>query len=91
VPAAGGAAAEGQPQDFRASITNKNGKDAYPISTYMWLLLPEEIADKTRRDALTELLRWVLTSGQRECSALGYAPLPAEIAKRALESFDTSK
>jgi hypothetical protein len=33
----------------------------------------------------------VLTSGQRECSALGYAPLPAEIAKRALESFDTMK
>jgi phosphate ABC transporter phosphate-binding protein len=56
-----------------------------------WLLLPEEIADKTRRDALTELLGWMLTSGQRECSALGYAPLPAEVAKRALESFTATK
>jgi hypothetical protein len=34
---------------------------------------------------MTELLRWVLTSGQKKCSALGYAPLPAEIAKRALD------
>ncbi len=91
VTAAAAAAAESRPQDFRVSITNANGKDAYPIATYTWLLLPEEIADKTRREALTELLRWVLTSGQRECSALGYAPLPAEVAKRALESFDTSK
>jgi len=91
VTAAAAAAAESQPHDFRVSITNANGKDAYPIATYTWLLLPEEITDKSRREALRELLRWVLTSGQRECSALGYAPLPAEIAKRALESFDTMK
>jgi phosphate transport system substrate-binding protein len=85
------ATAESQDPDFRVSITNASGKDAYPISTYTWLLLPEEIADKTRRAALKELLRWVLTSGQRECSALGYAPVPAGVAKRALESFDTTK
>jgi phosphate transport system substrate-binding protein len=85
------AAAESQDQSFRVSITNASGRDAYPISTYTWLLLPVEIADQTRRDALAELLRWMLTLGQRECSALGYAPLPAEVAKRALESFDTMK
>jgi phosphate ABC transporter phosphate-binding protein len=85
------AAAESRDQSFRVSITNASGRDAYPISTYTWLLLPVEIADQTRRDALAELLRWMLTLGQRECSALGYAPLPAEVAKRALESFDTMK
>jgi hypothetical protein len=58
---------------------------------YTWLLLPAEIEDKSRRTALTELLRWVLTTGQEECSALGYAPLPPEVAKRALESLGAKK
>ncbi|HEY4843538.1 MAG TPA: hypothetical protein VIH78_16335 [Terriglobales bacterium] len=40
---------------------------------------------------LTELLRWMLTCGQKKCSGLGYAPLPAEVAKRALDSFDSVK
>jgi phosphate ABC transporter phosphate-binding protein len=74
-------------QDFRVSITNPAGKDAYPISTYTWLLIPEATEDKNKWAVLTDLLRWVLTSGQKECSALGYAPLPPEIAKDALESL----
>jgi phosphate transport system substrate-binding protein len=83
--------AANQAQDFRVSITNPPGKDAYPISTYTWLLLPEQIEDKTRKVALTELLSWALTSGQKQCASLGYAPLPAAIAKRALDSLATMK
>jgi phosphate transport system substrate-binding protein len=78
-------------QDFRVSITNAPGEAAYPIATYTFLLLPERMEDKNKRSALTELLRWMLTSGQKKCSALGYAPLPAEVAKRALESLDAIK
>jgi phosphate transport system substrate-binding protein len=91
VSAAASPMGDGQGQDFRVSITNAPGGGAYPIATYTWLLLPEQIENQTRRVALTELLRWVLTSGQKKCSALGYAPLPAEVAKRALESFATTK
>ncbi|HEY6302860.1 MAG TPA: phosphate ABC transporter substrate-binding protein PstS [Terriglobales bacterium] len=80
------AAAGALGQDSRVSITNPPGEAAYPIATYTWLLLPERIEDKNKRSVLTELLRWMLTSGQKKCSALGYAPLPAEVAKRALES-----
>ncbi len=86
------AAASASPsQDFRVSITNPPGEAAYPLATYTWLLLPEQIEDKNKRAVLTELLRWMLTSGQKKCSALGYAPLPEEVAKRALESFDAMK
>jgi phosphate transport system substrate-binding protein len=74
-------------QDFRVSITDPAGKDAYPISTYTWLLLPEQTEDKNKKMALTDLLRWMLRSGQKKCSALGYAPLPADVAKDALESL----
>jgi phosphate transport system substrate-binding protein len=98
---AAAATATAPSHDFRVSITNAPGESAYPISTYTWLLLPQHIEgeneegenknDKAKNVLLTEFLRWMLTSGQKKCSGLGYAPLPAEVAKRALESFDSAK
>ncbi len=87
VTAASAATAGTLGADFRVSITNPPGKDSYPIATYTWLLLPESIEDQNKKDLRMELLRWVLTSGQKKCSALGYAPLPADVAKRALDAF----
>lgn len=75
--------------DVRVSITNPSGKDAYPIATYTWLLLPEPMEEKNRKAVLLDLVRWMLTSGQAKCSALGYAPLPIDVTKRALDSLDT--
>jgi phosphate transport system substrate-binding protein len=74
--------------DLRSSIANAPGKEAYPISTYTWLLVPEKIEGAERKNAITELLRWILTTGQKKCSVLGYAPLPSEVAKQALSSID---
>jgi phosphate transport system substrate-binding protein len=68
-----------------SSITNAPGKAAYPIAAFTWLLFPEAIGDPTKRAAAVALLRWMLTSGQKECSSLGYAPLPREVAARQLE------
>jgi phosphate transport system substrate-binding protein len=73
---------------FQMSITDPPGKNSYPIATYTWLLLPEDIGDSNRKSVLVELSRWMLTSGQKSCSGLGYAPLPAEVAKRGLQSVD---
>lgn len=78
---------------LQMSITDAPGKLAYPIATYTWLLLPETSAngtaapsrDKNRKAALLELVRWMLSSGQKSCSALGYAPLPPEVANSAFE------
>jgi phosphate transport system substrate-binding protein len=75
---------------FRISITNAPGKGAYPIATYSWLLLPQPIQDKKRGDVLVNLVRWMLTSGQKSCSALGYASLPPDVAKRDLQTLDQS-
>lgn len=77
--------------DLRVSITNSPAGAAYPISTYTWLLLPDQIKDASKRSALLELARWMLTSGQKSCSALGYAPLPNSTAKRALDSLSSIK
>ena len=91
VTAAAAAMTDSGGQEFRESITNPPGKAVYPIATYTWLLLPEQIEDKNKNDVMRELLRWALTSGQKKCSALGFAPLPTEVAKRALLSFDPMK
>jgi len=78
-------------QGFDVSITNPPGQTAYPIVTYTWLLLPERIEDENKKAVLVGLLRWMLTSGQRRCSGLGYAPLPPEVARRALQALDRTK
>lgn len=80
------AAAESAPRtgDLRASLVNAPGSDAYPITTFTWILLPVPNDNPQKSAALRDLLRWMLTSGQKECSGLGYLPLPKEIADREL-------
>jgi len=77
--------------DFRISLTNAPGKQAYPIASFTWLLVPQETGDAAKRAALLDVLRWVLTSGQRQCSAPGYAPLPTAVAESELRTLDASK
>jgi phosphate transport system substrate-binding protein len=68
-----------------SSITNANGKHVYPIATLTWLLVPLGERDTVKTSAMRDLLQWILTSGQRQCEGLGYAPLPSELAKRELK------
>jgi phosphate ABC transporter phosphate-binding protein len=71
--------------DSRVSITNAPGRNAYPIATFTWWLWPQGLASDSKRTAFRELLEWMLSSGQKECSALGYAPLPREVANQELQ------
>ncbi len=69
-----------------SSITDAPGKASYPIATFTWIVLPNPVpADE--RNAIAQMLQWMLTSGQKQSSALGYAPLPRELASRELESL----
>jgi phosphate transport system substrate-binding protein len=81
VTAAAAAAAGKMPADFRVSITNAPGKDAYPISSFTWLLLYETPRDKAQGKIMVDFVKWALTDGQKFCNDLGYAPLPAEVVK----------
>jgi phosphate transport system substrate-binding protein len=77
--------------DFRISITDAPGKDAYPITSFTWWLLPAEREATDKKAAFAELLQWALTSGQKECASLGYAPLPREVANRELDFLRSLK
>jgi len=77
--------------DLRGSIANAPGKDAYPLASYTWWVLPADLGSEPKRSALRELLQWILTSGQKDCSALGYVPLSHEMAGRELETLNNLK
>ena len=87
VTAAAAAAAAQMPEDFRVSITNPPGKDAYPIASFTWLLLYENAPDKAQAKAMVEFVQWALTDGQKFAEQLGYAPLPAEVVKMELAAL----
>jgi len=81
----GAAASQALTGDVSASLVNAPGKDTYPIATFTWLLLPSSSGnDSEKSAALHQMLRWMLTDGQRQCSALGYVPLPMGIAEKEL-------
>jgi phosphate transport system substrate-binding protein len=67
------------PPDFRVSITNPPGKNAYPIASFTWLLVPTSPADMNKGKILKDFLFWMLDKGQTMTEALSYAPLPKEV------------
>jgi phosphate transport system substrate-binding protein len=87
VTAAAAAAAAKMPADFRVSITNAEGKGAYPISSFTWLLLYESPKDKAQSKTMVEFVKWALSDGQKFCAELGYAPLPEEVVKLELAAL----
>ncbi len=80
-------AAKNMPADFRVSITNAPGKATYPISSFTWMLIPETIPDATKRNDITEFLKWMLTSGQGDAEGMSYAPLPKPVVAKEMKQI----
>jgi phosphate transport system substrate-binding protein len=70
------------PADFRVSITNAPGKTAYPISSFTWLLIPEQSKDPNKGKIISNFLEWMVTDGQKMTSQLSYAPLPESVVEK---------
>ncbi|MGA8763133.1 MAG: phosphate ABC transporter substrate-binding protein PstS, partial [Candidatus Sulfotelmatobacter sp.] len=75
------------PADFRFSITNAPGKDAYPISSFTWLLIPVQAKDPAKGKILSDFLNWMVTDGQGMTAALSYAPLPDNVVAKVKETI----
>ncbi len=91
VTAAAEAASKAMPKDFRVSITNAPGKNAYPISSFTWLLFYESAKDKQRAKIMVDFMKWALTEGQKFAGDLGYAPLPPEVVALEMEALKRIK
>jgi phosphate transport system substrate-binding protein len=87
VSAAAAASSKNMPDDFRVSITNAEGKAAYPISSFTWLLIPSKFTDATKRDVVKDFLKWMMTDGQGYVEALSYAKLPKEVVAKEMKAI----
>jgi phosphate transport system substrate-binding protein len=76
------ASVKNMPADFRVSITDPPGKTAYPISSFTWLLIPEQAKDPKKGKIIADFLGWMVSDGQKMASQLSYAPLPANVAEK---------
>jgi phosphate transport system substrate-binding protein len=79
---AAAASMKSMPADFRVSITNAPGKDAYPIASFTWLLVPAQWKDGAKSKTFTDFLTWMLDDGQGMVEQLNYAQLPKEVAEK---------
>jgi phosphate transport system substrate-binding protein len=84
---AAAAASKEMPEDFRVSITNAPGTGSYPISSFTWLLIPEQIKAPAKKKAITEFLKWMLAEGQTQTEILSYAPLPKALIAKELKAI----
>ena len=53
------------PEDFRFSMVNSPGANAYPISGASWILIYQNQRDAERGKKLVEFIRWAVTDGQK--------------------------
>jgi phosphate transport system substrate-binding protein len=87
------AAAAGAPlpatTDYRVSIVNAPGAQAYPISSFTWLLVYKNQADSIKARKLKEFLRWAYAEGEQSAASLDYAPLPAGLTQRLTARLDS--
>jgi phosphate transport system substrate-binding protein len=83
---AAAASIKSMPADYRISITNAPGANAYPVSSFTYLLVPTSGSDATKRKVLKDLLSWCIKSGEGQVSELSYAPLPEALQQKVLNT-----
>jgi len=84
---AAAASMKDMPEDFRVSITNAPGATSYPISSFTWLLIPAQISDAGKRDAIKDFLKWMLLDGQKFNEGLSYAQLPKSVVTKETKAI----
>jgi phosphate transport system substrate-binding protein len=78
------------PPDYRVSVTNAPGKDAYPISSFTWLLIPNPAPDSAKGKIIKDFLTWMLDH-ESEVTTLNYAPLPPAVVTRVKATISQLK
>ena len=75
------------PDDYRVSITDQPGPNAYPIAAFTYLLVYRDQQDGQKGDALLKFIWWAEHEGQKDASALDYAPLPAPVVHKVEQTL----
>jgi len=71
------------PDDMKVMITDSSNPDAYPICGLTWILAYVNQTDKTKGEALVNMLWWAIHDGQQYVTSLDYAPLSSAVVTKA--------
>jgi phosphate transport system substrate-binding protein len=66
-----------------------DGDTSYPITAQTWIIAYKTQTDAAKADALKAFLTYVLTDGQTLAPTVNFAPLPADLATKALAQLDS--
>jgi phosphate transport system substrate-binding protein len=81
----------GESTDYRISIVNPPGADAYPISSFTWLLVYRQQTNATKGRALIDFMKWAVTEGQAQAAELQYGPLPESMRPAIVSRIESIK
>jgi phosphate transport system substrate-binding protein len=71
------------PENLRVWPVDPEAPEAYPITTFSWLLLYKKYDDAAKLKALKDFVTYGLTEGQSFAVDLGYIPLPEAVVAKA--------
>ena len=81
------------PNDTRVSCIYTDTPNAYPLSSFSWLILDKELSNsfKSKRDAkkFKNFLKWITSDAQSNAKSLNYAPLPENVIKLSSINIDS--
>jgi phosphate transport system substrate-binding protein len=77
------------PEDFRVSITDAKGKNAYPMASFTYLLIQKDQKDAAKGEAMLRFIDWALHDGQKMAGPLDYAPLPQPVVAKVEAKLKT--
>lgn len=89
ISAAAAGSVKDMPEDMRTQITNADGENSYPISSYTYILVYKDQQDTVKGKALVDFLWWAVHDGEKFTNDLHYAPLPDEVVKKVEEKINS--
>ncbi|MGC8482813.1 MAG: phosphate ABC transporter substrate-binding protein PstS [Thermodesulfobium sp.] len=81
------------PSDMRALVLDTSNPAGYPITGFTFILLHKEMNykgnDIAKAKAVLDLVKWIITDGQKYSEALGYVKLPQEAVANDMKILDS--
>ena len=90
ITAAAAGSIQAIPADFRYSVTDSPGPNAFPIVGTCWGLFHVDLVSQKREEVLN-FMTWAIGDGQRYLAAMHYGALPPELVPRILESIQKAR
>ncbi len=78
------------PADFRYSLTDSPGADAFPIVGTCWAIVSADL-DPDKREDVIDFLTWATGEGQIHVASLHYGALPSNLVAKITEALQKAR